>query len=69
MILIQSEFYLSGAVTNRHQCTQQDVQKVEGNIFPNAPSRLRYSQKISQALEKERYPGEIELENKEDNKD
>ena len=40
----------------------------QGNSLPNTPSRLRYSQKNSQAVEKERYPGEIELENKEGNK-
>ena len=61
--LVLSEFYLSAAFTNRYQCTQQDVRKIVGDSLPNAPSRVRYSEKNRQAVEEECYLGEIELEN------
>ena len=67
MILNRSEFYLSAAVTKRYQCTQQDVQTNVGNSLPNAPSRLRRSEKNYQVEEKQSYPGEIKLENKGNN--
>ena len=58
MILTQSEFYLSAASEKRHQCSQQDLQKIRGNSLPNTPLPVR-----CQALEEESYLGEIELEN------
>ena len=67
LILNQSEFYLSAAVTKRDECTQQDVQTNVGNSLPNAPSRLRRSEKNYQVAEKQSYPGEIELENEGNN--
>ena len=62
MILIQSEFYLSAAVTKR--CTQQDVRKTVRNNLRNAPSRVTRSEKNCQAAEQESYPREVELGSK-----
>ena len=42
---IQSEFYLSVAVTKSYQCTQKDVWKIVGNNLSNALPRLRCSEK------------------------
>ena len=50
-----------------YQCTQQDVQTNVGNSLPNAPSRLRRSEKNYQVAEKQSYPGEIKLENEGNN--
>ena len=63
-MLIQSKFCLSAVVTKRYQCTQQDVRKIVGNNRSHAPSRVRRPEKNRQEVEKESYPGEIELENK-----
>ena len=68
-MLIQSEFYLSTAVTKRYQCTQEDVRKIVGNSLPQAPSRVRRSEKNRQAPEEGSYPREIELENEGSNGD
>ena len=62
LILVQFEFYLYAAVTKRYQCTQQDVRKIVQNSLPNAPSRVRGSEKNGRSVEEESYPGEIELE-------
>ena len=64
MILIQSEFYLSAAVTKSYQCIQQDVQKIKENSLPNGSSRVTSSEKNHLAVEEESYPEEIELETK-----
>ena len=69
LILIQSEFYLSAAVTKRNQCKQQDVRQIVGNCLPYVPSRARRSEKNRQATEEECYSREIELENEGDNED
>ena len=50
-MLIQSEFYLSAAVTKRCQCTEQHVEKIVGNSLPHAPSRVRRSEKNSSGSE------------------
>ena len=68
-MLIQSEFYLPAAVTKRYQCTQQDVRKIVGNSLPQAPPRVRRSEKNRQAPEEGSYPREIELENAGSNED
>ena len=62
MILIQSEYYLSAAVTKR--CTQQDVRKIVRNSLRNPPSRVRHSEKNCQAAKQESYLREVELESK-----
>ena len=63
-MLIQSEFYLSAAVTKWYQCKQKDVRKIVENSALHVPSRVRPSERNRQAAEQESYPGEIELENK-----
>ena len=68
-MLIQSESYLSVAVTKRYQCTKQDVRKIVGNSLPQALSRVRRSEKNRQAPEEGSYPREIELENEGNNED
>lgn len=68
MVFIQSEVHVSAVVTKRYQCTQKDVQKIVGISLSIASSCVRYSQKNRQAVEEERYPGEIELQNKGSNK-
>ena len=67
MILNKYELYLSAAIAKRHQCTQQDLQTNVGNSIPNAPSRLRRSEKNYQVAKKQSYPRKIELENKGNN--
>lgn len=67
MILIQSEFYLSTAVTRMYQCIQQDVQRILRNSLPNGPSCVRDSENSREAVEEETFPGEIGLENRENN--
>ena len=62
------KFEYSAAVTKWYKCTQQDERKIVGNSLPNAPSRVRRSEKNRQAAEKEK-PGEIELENEGSNED
>ena len=67
MILNKYEFYLSAAIAKRYQSTQQDLQTNMGNSIPNAPSRLRRSEKNYQVAKKQSYPRKIELENKGNN--
>ena len=67
MILNKYEFYLPAAIAKRYQSTQQDLQTNMGNSIPNAPSRLRRSEKNYQVVKKQSYPRKIELENKGNN--
>ena len=64
MILIQSEFHLTAAVTKRYQYTQEDVQKIMENGLRNTPSSVRRSERKRQTVEEESdvsHSGEIEL--------
>ena len=63
LTLIQSKFYFSTAVTKRYQCIQQDIRKIVRNSLCNVLSRVRRSEKNSQAAEEESYPREIKFEN------
>ena len=67
LILNKYEFYLSAATAKRYQCTQQYLQTNMGNSIPNAPSRLRRSEKNYQVVKKQSYQRKIELENKGNN--
>ena len=64
MILIQSEFHLTAAVTKRYQYTQEDVRKIMENGLRDTPSSVRRSERKRQTVEEESdvsHPGEIEL--------
>ena len=60
LILIQSEFYNSAAVTHEFK---KDVQKIVGASLRYVPSRVKWSQKNPQATDWERCLGKIELDN------
>ena len=48
------KFEYSAAVTKWYKCTQQDVRKIVGNSLPNAPSRVRRSEKKKRIVKQQR---------------